>query len=282
MSCGADDPSLRQFVDIQARLKNFVQVPKLFCFDFKKGFLLLEDLGDISLEHVFLNGDKKLQLSLYQQALKQLIELQSQVLTLESDPVFDQSFFLNEIEKNMDEMNKYLHGALKHSPIDRKLLKNFKKEMEQILSHFHREDYVYCHRDYHSRNLMIKENQVLMIDFQDAGKGPWYYDLSSLLYDCYVSLQNREELAQFYFENLNSSLKQKAQSLKHVHKMMKLMFLQRGFKACGRFCAFKNKENKDTHLKYLKPVVSLLKSTAEELSYPAISAGAHFLIQALN
>ena len=45
-----------------------------------------------------------------------------------------------------------------------------------------------CHRDYHSRNLMLHEAQLYIIDFQDARMGPDTYDLVSLLRDSYVDL----------------------------------------------------------------------------------------------
>jgi aminoglycoside/choline kinase family phosphotransferase len=47
---------------------------------------------------------------------------------------------------------------------------------------------VLCHRDYHSRNLMVHRNRLVVIDFQDARMGPATYDLVSLLRDCYVDL----------------------------------------------------------------------------------------------
>ena len=45
-----------------------------------------------------------------------------------------------------------------------------------------------CHRDYHSRNLMLHEGELYIIDFQDARMGPDTYDLVSLLRDSYVDL----------------------------------------------------------------------------------------------
>ena len=46
---------------------------------------------------------------------------------------------------------------------------------------------VFVHRDYHSRNLMVvDENNPGILDFQDAVEGPLTYDLVSLLKDCYV------------------------------------------------------------------------------------------------
>ena len=47
---------------------------------------------------------------------------------------------------------------------------------------------VLCHRDYHSRNLMVSGHELFIIDFQDARLGPNTYDLVSLLRDCYVDM----------------------------------------------------------------------------------------------
>ena len=49
-----------------------------------------------------------------------------------------------------------------------------------------------CHRDYHSRNLMLHDGSLYIIDFQDARMGPDTYDLVSLLRDSYVDIDDRE------------------------------------------------------------------------------------------
>ncbi len=48
---------------------------------------------------------------------------------------------------------------------------------------------VLCHRDYHSRNILVRDDGGLaMVDIQDARPGPDSYDLASLLFDCYVDI----------------------------------------------------------------------------------------------
>ena len=282
MACGPKDKSLELFIKIQQRLKAFIQVPQIFHHDLKSGFLILEDLGDKTLEDIFFQQDESRKRFFYEQALKQLAQIQTQVKTQADDPLFDKSFFLNEIEQALYDLRVYLKKSLNIKSIDQKFSLAFKKEMSEILSEFKAEDYVYCHRDYHSRNLMLKSDEVFMIDFQDAGQGPFFYDLSSLLYDSYVSLKDKPYFLEFYFKSAPPLLKKKIKSLDYLEKMTKLQFLQRGFKACGRFCAFKNENNKDTHLKYLKPSLELLKETAQEFNYEGIYNYAFFLVQALQ
>jgi hypothetical protein len=48
---------------------------------------------------------------------------------------------------------------------------------------------VLCHRDFHSRNLIVRQDGSLaMVDIQDARWGPDTYDIASLLCDAYVDL----------------------------------------------------------------------------------------------
>ena len=45
-----------------------------------------------------------------------------------------------------------------------------------------------CHRDFHSRNLIVHRQRLLVVDFQDAMDGPVFYDAASLLLDNYVDV----------------------------------------------------------------------------------------------
>jgi len=286
MSCGEKDPSLKKFIEIQQRLNSFVPVPKIFHKDLNQGLLLLEDLGDQSLEQFFLQNGEQPGLSLYHRALTHLICFQSHIVPSKTDPLFDKNFFLRESETAIHHLQTYVNQLCKkeikpfqeQSPID------FKRDMGDILSAFKLEDCVYCHRDYHSRNLMLKGGKMILIDFQDAGLGPWYYDLTSLLYDSYVALSSsiKDQLSLFYFENLPPSLKTKVGSLTQLKRLVKLQFLQRGFKACGCFAAFQNLNQKAAHLKYIYPTLKLLEDTALEFSYRGIYQYIQRLTEALK
>lgn len=274
MSCGEKDPSLKQFIEVQTILQPLVFVPKIFHKDLEQGFLILEDLGDQNLEQFVLQKGEQASFPFYQQTLKQLISFQSKIPTKTTKLLFDKDFFLKENEMAIHHLQTYINNFFKKKiiPSDISSLLSFKKDMEKNLDDFKLDDYVYCHRDYHSRNLMLQNEKIIIIDFQDAGLAPWYYDLASLLYDSYVPLSPsyKKQLADFYFENLPMDLKKKALSFSHVQLLLKRQFLQRGFKACGRFAAFKNENQKNTHLKYILPTLELLKNTASELSFSGI------------
>ena len=91
---------------------------------------------------------------------------------------------------------------------------------------------VLCHRDYHSRNLMLHSDTLYIIDFQDARMGPDTYDLASLLRDSYVDLpeQTVSELIA-YFLALKGTTDQEVA----FRERFDLMALQRNLKALGTF-----------------------------------------------
>ena len=284
MSCGERDPSLKLFISIQNRLKAHVLSPQIFHFDLKNGFLLSEDLGEESLESFYLQKGEAQSLCFYKKALKQLIALQSQVSLYQKDPLFDQNFFLQEFEQSFKDMEKYFKTFSKQKSFSfskskyPRNFKNLKKEIQNLFSDLKQSDFVFCHRDYHSKNLMIKNRDIYMIDFQDGAKGPWFYDLASLLYDCYIPLTARESLYQFYFDHLPDPLRKQVKSVSHIKKKLEQQFLQRGLKACGRFCAFKLENNKNTHLKYIKSTLILIHKLAKKHSYQNIS---HYATESL-
>ena len=91
-----------------------------------------------------------------------------------------------------------------------------------------------CHRDYHSRNLMLHDDRLYIIDFQDARMGPDTYDLVSLLRDSYVDLpeQTVNELIA-YFLALKGTTDPMQETV--FRERFDLMALQRNLKALGTF-----------------------------------------------
>lgn len=61
----------------------------------------------------------------------------------------------------------------------------FYEELSTRLDHLPR---AVCHRDFHSRNLLVHQERLLVVDFQDVMEGPVFYDAASLLLDNYVDV----------------------------------------------------------------------------------------------
>jgi aminoglycoside/choline kinase family phosphotransferase len=109
------------------------------------------------------------------------------------------------------------------------------EEFAGLASELSDEPRVVCHRDYHSRNLMVREGRLAVIDFQDARLGPDTYDLASLLRDSYVDITDRElDDLIAYFLALKRSDDART-SADEFRRRFDLMALQRNLKALGTF-----------------------------------------------
>jgi aminoglycoside/choline kinase family phosphotransferase len=113
-----------------------------------------------------------------------------------------------------------------------KILNRFFLTLAQFLSSQPR---YFTHRDYHSRNLIVQDEKIRVIDFQDARMGPCQYDLVSLVHDAYVTLPADVEtrlIAEFRHEH-----KQRAKNFSDAQfdKTLDWMRLQRSLKAAGTF-----------------------------------------------
>ena len=108
------------------------------------------------------------------------------------------------------------------------------EEWAAIVDELAAEPRVLCHRDYHSRNLMLHDGSLYIIDFQDARMGPDTYDLASLLRDSYVDIADREldELIAYF---LALKRRRRAASDDEFRRRFDLMALQRNLKALGTF-----------------------------------------------
>jgi aminoglycoside/choline kinase family phosphotransferase len=101
---------------------------------------------------------------------------------------------------------------------------------------------VLCHRDYHSRNLMLHDGSLYIIDFQDARMGPDTYDLASLLRDSYVDIADRDldDLIAYFLAlkgraAADAVLPDLDGASRDFRRRFDLMALQRNLKALGTF-----------------------------------------------
>ena len=207
-------------------------VPQVLGFDPKTRSLLLEDLGSTPLEVLVSNTSPKARRQWYQKAIDLLLQWQSLSL---KDPLgcyalmrsFDETLF------NWEFDHFFEYGIEKRLKItmtapDQKILTEWSRRFSHELTTLPQ---VLVHRDFQSRNLMVKEGKLYLIDFQDALIGPYVYDLTSLLRDSYVELdpQTLQELLQYYCQN--RGLPASADFMTHFD----LMTLQRKLKDAGRF-----------------------------------------------
>lgn len=221
-----------------------LNVPQIIDINEADGEILLEDLGDIMLES-FPESDEY-----YEKTLQQLYKLQTTATKQPSAncPAYSLSFDNEKLGWEFNYfLNNTLKGYLKLSNLEALGLEN---DFNKISSYLANRPQYFCHRDFHSRNIMIQDKKAILIDFQDARMGPLSYDLVSLFYDSYVDLS-----PEFIERHLNQYMSQ-FKSHPDFEKEFLYQSIQRGLKACGTFGGQAHLFNKTQYLKYLKPTLN--------------------------
>lgn len=239
--------TLKPFVTISALLRQTgILTPAVHAYDERQGFALLDDFGDTLLLSQLKTDTVE---ALYGRALDTLVNLQAcPVLTPDPLPVFDVSFIIQELNI----FKTWFIGNYLQLKLDAQEEAVFKETFEWLSEEIAHQPRVFIHRDYHSRNIMLLENnsQLGIIDFQDAMSGPLTYDLVSLLKDCYIQWSQDQVLhwTELFYER---SPVAKQQSLQAFIRDFELCGLQRHLKVLGVFSRLSIRDNKPGYLQDL-------------------------------
>jgi hypothetical protein len=274
------DPNNYPFLSVLNHFdRNGVRVPKVIAMSPDEGLVLLEDLGDLTLERKFWeNQTHESSILFYKMAIDELIKIHYDATDNKADCTafkikFDTEKFLWEMNYGKDNL---LLGVLEFKMSD-KAADELQKIFTDVCSKLDKEPKRIAHRDYHSRNLMIKLDEMRVIDFQDARLGPVQYDLVSLFKDSYVDMnEDMVKLLMGYYLDKSKSHLPKDFSQEYFMRIYELQSVQRCFKACGSFASFFHQRKDRRYLKYLAPT---LKRTLKSLNnFPEYKAFTDILI----
>jgi aminoglycoside/choline kinase family phosphotransferase len=218
-----------------------VKAPTIFRENLEDGFLLLEDFGSVAfLDAVNSNNAGHL----YGLAMNGLFTLQTH-----TDPDYSQLPRYDEalLTRELGIFSEWFTGQLLDIDVPPLLLaKIWRLLIESALA----QPVCVVHRDYHSRNLMVINDDTLgVLDFQDAVIGPITYDLVSLLRDCYIAWPSEQVSA--WLENYHGRLVQAGVmscDLKVFRRWFDWMGLQRHLKAIGIFSRLHLRDGKSGYL----------------------------------
>lgn len=234
------------FVDIQRLLREFgVRVPEIIAFyrdDPEGGLMVLEDLGDTTLEDALLDlrgrSEGAVRSSLYETAIDQLARLRAAADRAPGGSVaFTRSFDRDLYRWELDHFREWLLEAWKGATLSAAERPIVDREFDRISSLLDAEPKGFTHRDYQSRNLMVlPSGEQAVIDFQDALLGPRQYDLVALLRDSYVELPSSfvEQMLRRYLAKLEEA---GGPNLEYgsFREVFDLLTVQRKLKDAGRF-----------------------------------------------
>ncbi len=240
--------SVQQFL-----LENKIRVPQIIDHNLSRGYSLQEDLGnDTLLLKLSTLTSKKEEFEIYKKIVDQLLELHRIPRSSVNNPNLFQLKF--DFQKYMDETKftfKYFMNFFNKN-LDESLINDLEALFAPVMLRLAEQKMVITHRDFHSRNIMVKDKNYVFIDFQDARWGIPQYDLVSLLEDCYYDIQeeNRIALKRYYYDNLDPVIHGQ-KSFEHFLELYDDMLIQRVFKAVGSFCYIYNWRKDDRYLKYI-------------------------------
>ncbi len=196
------------------------------------GILALEDLGGETLQD-WLEGGGRDPAPLYRQAIDLIVALQraGPAGREPPEPPFDIVFDTATLMRELTFFRSEFLGAYRGLTLGADQSRALDDEFASIAEDLAGEPRVLCHRDYHSRNLMVRRHRLVVIDFQDARLGPDTYDLVSLLRDCYVDLA--PELVSEMTDRFLAATPPGRRD--RFHQRLDLMSVQRHLKALGTF-----------------------------------------------
>jgi aminoglycoside/choline kinase family phosphotransferase len=239
-------------------------VPAILGHSDPHGVLALTDLGDVTLQAHLGAASAREHAALYREAVTLIDTLQRRGRELASDR-FVPYHVAFDVEKLTWELNFFVRHFLEAyrgarlSDDDRAVLAD---EWQAIVAELAAEERVLCHRDYHSRNLMLHGGVLHVIDFQDARLGPDTYDLASLLRDSYVDLTERdvEDLIAYFLALKGGS----AASASEFRRRFDLMAVQRNLKALGTFGYQTTARGNPVYIQYIPRTLRYVAANLEK------------------
>jgi aminoglycoside/choline kinase family phosphotransferase len=233
------------------------------------GVLILEDLGDVTLQaHLGVTQSMEHD-ALYKQAVEFISRLQHRGPELQSDDFLPFAVAFDR-DKLVWELNFFVkhfleaYRGIEVAPAAREALGH---EWLLIADELAGEPRVLCHRDYHSRNLMIQSGRLYIIDYQDARMGPDTYDLASLLRDSYVDLpEERVDQLIRGFLKLRPASHSEPGAVSEFRRRFDLMSVQRNLKALGTFGHQTTARSNTVYIQYIPRTLSYVRTNLER--YP--------------
>ncbi len=237
-----------------------IPVPEVYGFEQDSGRLFVEDLGDQRLYDLLQDAADEQRLKWYSQVVVELVRMQvhgSRDFSASwcwDTPCYDRQLMLERESGYFLQAlcRDFLDLAFDREAIERECILLAKRASRAPADFF-------LHRDFQSRNIMIKAGKIRIIDFQGGRRGPLAYDLASLLIDPYVALSEplQQEIRQLYFTRLQEYLPYDRGRFEREYI---LLALQRNLQILGAFAFLSRQRKKRFFSNFIEPALDSLNS----------------------
>ena len=263
MDAPPDKESISDFLKIGSEMvSQGINAPKVFYQDQELGFILMEDFGDKTFLKEYSSNRLK---NLYIKAIDNIVNMQ---LSLKINNLVQ--YYEKKLYDEICLFNEWYLAKYKKINLSSKEFEDLETIYKKVISDNVTQNQFFVHRDYHSRNLMVLENNDLgILDFQDAVMGPMTYDLVSLLKDAYIDLEEEVTLdlvINFWEKAVEKNLLQKG-DFSDFFMQYELMGVQRHLKVLGIFSRLSIRDHKSNYLEDIPLVEKYLLKASERYQF---------------
>ena len=244
-------------------IKNKILAPRLYNENYKKNYIEIQDFGDETIFKI-LKQKKNVKYNIFKKIIKILNQIQLIKNTKTKSfkkkeykiPKYDAGILIKEANLFCDwyakkELNK------KDAKI---FMRKFKGIVKRLTLELKLKNNVFVHRDFHVSNLMLVNNQIGLIDSQDALIGNKAYDLASLIDDVRLKTPKllKKKIYDFY---INSQKKLNKHKFKNDFEILSIL---RNLKIIGIFTRLSIRDNKKNYLRLIPHAWELINLRINE------------------
>ncbi len=256
-------PEFERYVRIGDFLRdNGVAVP-LFYFVDPAGVIVMEDLGDIHLVDALEEVDAARELAFYRDCVDILLRLRTSVTAAERE-----SGILGGMEFSLEVLlgeTDYFAAEFVGEYARARLPEGWERERRELAAALASRPRIFMHRDFQSRNIMVKDGSLRIVDFQTAHRGPWMYDVASLLKDPYHPVDpgtRKTLLMELYYRSREEGIE--SGGFDEFHDRFVTAGIQRNMQALAAFAHLGLRKGKREFLSFIEPGLMLLEEGLEE------------------
>jgi len=243
--------------------KNKILAPKLYKENYNKNYIEIQDFGN---ETIFKKlNQKRINKFIY---FKKIINLLNKTQSIKNRkiknfknkyytiPKYDKNLLIKEASLFCD---WYAKKKLTRSSKD-KFSREFQKIIKRLAHDLKLKNNIFVHRDFHVSNLMLVNNQIGIIDSQDALIGNKAYDLASLIDDVRMKTSKsfKKKVYDFYIK------KQKKLDLHKFKNDFDILSILRNLKIIGIFTRLATRDRKNNYLKLIPYTWKLINMRINE------------------
>ena len=260
-------------------LSKNIKTPRLLSENYKKGFIEIEDFGNITIHNILIKSKKKF--NVYKKTVQLLIKLQK------IKPKIIKNFFgkpyklgkysVKNLHKESDLFFDWYLPLIMKKNRALEMKKVLKKKLQALYQQLKLQNNIFVHRDFHVSNLMKINNKIGIIDSQDAIIGNPTYDLVSLIDDVRLETSNRlkKNIFNYYLKKCPQTYKRKKNDFVHDFNILSV---QRNLKIIGIFARLFKRDKKKQYLKLIPYTWKLLEIRLRNKKFSEINTALNYFI----